>query len=156
MIRKNQMTLEERIQKILRDDGITYEVVSHEPVYTNPAMAEALQVSDAETVKSLVLVTKEGEMIVMVLPGDRRVDWKAVAYAAGSKKVSFAGPEIVRETVGCDVGCIPPFGHVSSMAIYMDKALIDTPYIYFNPGVHDKSYKIPGTALKSLCRPVFV
>lgn len=150
------MTLEERIQEILKESGIPYEVFSHEPVYTNPAMAENLGVSEAETVKSLVLATREGGMIVMVLPGDRRVDWKAVARAAGSKKVSFAKPDAVRESVGCDVGCVPPFGHFTDMGVYMDEVLVDTPYIYFNPGVHDKSYKIPGSALKTLCRPVYV
>jgi len=150
------MTLEERIQEILKQSGITYEVFAHGPVYTNPAMAENLGVSEAETVKSLVLATREGAMIVMVLPGNRRVDWKAVAGAAGSKKVSFAKPEAVRESVGCDVGCVPPFGHFSDLDVYMDKDLVDTPYIYFNPGVHDKSYKIPGAALEQLCRPVYV
>lgn len=150
------MTLEENIRQILSDKRIDYHVVAHEPVYTNPAMAEALQVRASETVKSLVLNTKEGRMIVMVLPGDCRVDWKQVAKAAGSKKVSFAKPENVRDKVGCDVGCVPPFGHLTPMDIYMDKALVEMPYIYFNPGVHDKSYKIPGEALKTLCHPVYV
>lgn len=150
------MTLEENIQQILSDKGIAYDVVAHEPVYTNPAMAEALQVSESQTVKSLVLNTREGDMIVMVLPGDRRVDWKQVAKAADSKKVSFAKPEVVKEKVGCDVGCVPPFGHFTAMAVYMDKALLEAPYIYFNPGVHDKSYKISGSDLEKLCRPVFV
>jgi len=150
------MTLEENIQQILSDQGIDYDVVGHEPVYTNPAMAEALQVTEAETVKSLVLNTREGDMIVMVLPGNRRVDWKQVAGAAGSKKVSFAKPEVVKDKVGCDVGCVPPFGHFTKMAVYMDKTLVETPYIYFNPGVHDKSYKIPGAALDTLCHPIYV
>lgn len=150
------MTLEENIQQILSDNRVDYDVVAHEPVYTNPAMAEALQVNESETVKSLVLNTKEGDMIVMVLPGDRRVDWKQVAKAAGSKKVSFAKPEDVKDKVGCDVGCVPPFGHLTPMAIYMDKALVEMPYIYFNPGVHDKSYKVSGEALNALCRPVYV
>jgi len=150
------MTLEENIQQILSDKGIEYDVVVHEPVYTNPAMAEALQVTESETVKSLVLNTKEGNMIVMVLPGNRRVDWKQVAKAAGSKKVSFAKPDAVKETAGCDVGCVPPFGHFTNMPVYMEKALVETDYIYFNPGVHDKSYKIPGSALEALCQPVYV
>ncbi|MBS3759412.1 MAG: YbaK/EbsC family protein [Desulfobacterales bacterium] len=150
------MTLEANIQQILSDNGVDYHVVAHEPVYTNPAMAEALQVNESETVKSLVLNTKEGDMIVMVLPGDRRVDWKRVARAAGSKKVSFAKPENVKDRVGCDVGCVPPFGHLTPMAVYMDQTLVETPYIYFNPGVHDKSYKISGKALKTLCHPVYV
>ncbi|MCF8037497.1 MAG: YbaK/EbsC family protein [Desulfobacteraceae bacterium] len=148
------MTLEENIVRMLEENGMVYERFAHEPVYTNPAMAEALGVAEGETVKSLVLATKEGEMIVMVLPGDRKVDWKRSAAAAGTKKVSFAKPEAVLEAVGCEVGCVPPFGH--GLAVYMDSELADKAQVYFNPGVHHKSLKISGSDLEAICQPTFV
>ena len=86
------MPVEANIVEILKKNKIPYEVVEHEPVYTNPAMAEALGVSEAETVKSLVLLTKEKQMVVLVLPGDKKVDWKKAAAGIGTKKVSFAKP----------------------------------------------------------------
>jgi len=150
------MTLEEKIIGILNDNKITYEIVDHEPVYTNPAMAEALNVSEGETVKSLVLKTKEKDMIVLVLPGDKKVDWKQAAAGAKTKKVSFAKPEAVSEAVGCEVGCVPPFGHFTTLPIYMDPDLIKKNYVYFNPGVHDKSYKIKAWDLKKLCSPTMI
>ena len=104
------MTLEENIIALMKKSKIAYEVYEHEPVFTNPAMAEALKVSEAETVKSLVLSTKEGQMIVVVLPGNKKVDWKKASAGAGTKKVSFAKPENVSQAVGCEVGCVPPLG----------------------------------------------
>lgn len=148
------MTLEENITKILEDGEVDYEIVEHEPVYTNPAMAETLGVEEAQTVKSLVLATKEGGMIVLVLAGDQKADWKKAAAAAGSKKVSFAKPEAVLETVGCEVGCVPPFGH--GLPVYMDRRLLEKDRVYFNPGVHHKSFKIRGADLKALCSPDFL
>ncbi len=68
------MTLEENIIQILKNNKITYELYEHEPVFTNPAMAEVLNVTEAETVKSLVLMTKEKELVVMVMPGDKKVN----------------------------------------------------------------------------------
>ena len=150
------MTLEEKIIGVLDDQKITYELVEHEPVYTNPAMAEALGVDESETVKSLVLNTKEGKMIVLVLPGNKKVNWKQAAAGAGTKKVSFAKPEEVSEAVGCEVGCVPPFGHISTLPIYMDPDLPKKEYVYFNPGVHNKSFKIKGWDLQKLCRPSFI
>ncbi len=117
------MTIEEKIIGLLDKQKISYEVVEHEPVYTNPAMAEALHVAESKTVKSLVLKTKEGQMIALVLPGNKKVDWKQAAAGAGTKKVSFAKPEEVSEKIGCEVGCVPPFGHFSSLPIYMDPDL---------------------------------
>ena len=41
------MTLVENIIEILKKNKISYEIFEHEPVFTNPAMAEALGVSEA-------------------------------------------------------------------------------------------------------------
>ena len=150
------MTLEENIIALMNEKKIAYEIYEHEPVYTNPAMAEALDVSEAETVKSLVLSTKEGRMFVLVLPGNKKVDWKQAAAGAGTKKVSFAKPENVSQAVGCEVGCVPPFGHLTVLDIYMDPDLTKKNFVYFNPGVHDKSFKIKAWDLKKLCNPAFI
>jgi Ala-tRNA(Pro) deacylase len=150
------MPVEANIISFLEKNKITYEVVEHEPVYTNPAMAEALGVSEAETVKSLVLLTKEKQMVVLVMPGDKKVDWKKAAAGIGTKKVSFAKPEEVLEKVGCEIGCVPPFGQLTPLPIYMDKDLTKKDYVYFNPGVHDKSFKIKAWDLKKMCKPTFV
>ena len=150
------MTLEEKIISALEEKKIGYEIVEHEPVYTNPAMAEALGVSEAETVKSLVLLTKEKEMVVLVLPGDKKVDWKKAAAGIGTKKVSFAKPEAVLEKVGCEVGCVPPFGQLSALPIYMDTELTKKEFVYFNPGKHDKSFKIKAWDLKKVSHPKLI
>jgi Ala-tRNA(Pro) deacylase len=150
------MPVEANIVSILKKAKITYEVVEHEPVYTNPAMAEALGVREAETVKSLVLLTKEKQMVVLVLPGDKKVDWKKAAAGIGTKKVSFAKPEAVLEKVGCEVGCVPPFGQLTQLPIFMDTELTRKDFVYFNPGRHDKSFKIKAWDLKKVSRPALI
>jgi len=146
------MTLEENIIQMLEKQDISYEIVKHEPVYTNPAMAEELGVSESETVKSLVLSTKEKKIVVFVMPGNKKVNWKAAAKTAGTKKVSFAKPEAVSDLVGCEVGCVPPFGHMTDLPIYLDGSLLHQKFVYFNPGVHDKSFKVTSRDLKKLCQ----
>jgi Ala-tRNA(Pro) deacylase len=148
--------VEEKIIGILKEHRIDYQVFEHEPVYTNPTMAAALQVSESETVKSLVLLTREKEMVVLVLPGDKKVDWKKAAAGIGTKKVAFAKPEEVHEKVGCEVGCVPPFGQLVPLPIYMDPDITKKEFVYFNPGVHHKSYKVKSWDLKKLCKPKMV
>ncbi|MBI5578136.1 MAG: YbaK/EbsC family protein [Deltaproteobacteria bacterium] len=145
--------VEEKIIGILKEQQIDYQVFEHEPVYTNPTMAAALGVSESETVKSLVLLTREKQMVVLVLPGDKKVDWKKAAAGIGTKKVSFAKPEEVLEKVGCEVGCVPPFGQWVPLPIYLDPDITQKEFVYFNPGVHHKSYKVRSRDLKKLCQP---
>ena len=62
------MPVEANITTLLEAGHIPYEVVEHEPVYTNPAMAQALGVGEAETVKfvnfnTVIQTIGRGEMI---------------------------------------------------------------------------------------------
>ncbi|MDX9820124.1 MAG: YbaK/EbsC family protein, partial [Desulfococcus multivorans] len=64
--------------------------------------------------------------------------------------------EEVAEKVGCEVGCVPPFGQMTALPIYMDAELTKKDYVYFNPGVHDKSFKIKAWDLKKVSNPKIV
>ncbi len=150
------MTLEEKIRIKMDEEKVSIECIEHEPVYTNPAMALALGVKESQTVKSLVLKTKEGRFIVLVLPGDKKVDWKILAGQLNTKKMEFAKPEEVLQRVGCEVGCVPPFGHLTDLPIYMDRELLKKDVVFFNPGVHDKSFKVKAWDLKKLCNPKMI
>jgi Ala-tRNA(Pro) deacylase len=150
------MTLEEKIRKKMEEEKVAVESIAHEPVYTNPAMASALGVKESQTVKSLVLKTKEGRFAVLVLPGDKKMDWKVLANQLNTKKVEFAKPEEVLQQVGCEVGCVPPFGHLTELPVYMDRDLMKKDLVYFNPGVHDKSFKVKAWDLRKLCNPKMI
>lgn len=150
------MSVDETILSILHEKSIPFEVCEHEPVYTNSTMAMVLKVKESQTVKSLVLKTKEGKLVVLVLPGDKKMDWKKVADVEKTKRIEFAKPEEVRRAVGCEVGCVPPFGHLATLSIYMDRELTKKDFVYFNPGVHHKSFKIKAWDLKRLCSPILI
>ncbi len=140
---------------ILRERGIEHQTVEHEPVYTNPDMAEKLGVSAGDTLKNLMLRSDKGETILLLLPGDTRFDGKRVATSVGAR-VSFAKPEQVLEIAGCEVGCVPPFGHLRPVRIFMDDALMEKDAVWFNPGVHHRSVRIKVEDLRELCRPVII
>ncbi len=94
------MSLEQKIIDILTANKVPYKAFEHEPVYTNPAMAEALKVAESQTVKSIVAETKEKKMIVIVLPGSERINWKLTASCADTKKISFAKLGILSQPGG--------------------------------------------------------
>jgi Ala-tRNA(Pro) deacylase len=55
--------------------------------------------------------------VLAVLPGDRRVDMKAIARTAGGRKGSFAQGSLAEELTGCVVGAIPPVAFNSSLKL---------------------------------------
>ncbi|MFH0965416.1 MAG: YbaK/EbsC family protein [Planctomycetota bacterium] len=143
-------SLEDRIRHVLAEHNVPFEAFEHPPVYTNPTMADALGVKPADTIKNICMVTKEGEAILVLVPGDARIDSKKIAAAAGTSRVSFADEKTVLEKVGCPIGCVPPFDHAQPLRVFMDRALLRKQFLYFNPGVHVKSFKIPAFHLRKL------
>jgi prolyl-tRNA editing enzyme YbaK/EbsC (Cys-tRNA(Pro) deacylase) len=97
-------------------------------------------------------MTLEEKIIGML--DEQKISYEIVEHEpVYTKKVSFAKPEEVSESVGCEVGCVPPFGHFSTLPIYLDPQLAKKDFVYFNPGVHDKSFKVKGWDLRKLCQP---
>jgi len=143
-------TVEETIMNLLRERQVPFEVIEHAPVYNNAAMAEAAKVPLGDTLKNIMLETTEGEIIVVVVPGDQRFDTKRLIAKAGTKRVVFAKPEKVLEFAGCAVGSVPPFGYAKPVRVFLDPAVLAKAAVYFNPGVHTKSVKVDPKRLKDL------
>lgn len=146
---------ETRISTILNESRIENETAEHDPVYTNPDMADKIGVPVGDTLQNLMLRSDKGETILLLLPGDKRFDGKTVAKSVGAR-VSFEKPERVLEIAGCEVGCVPPFGHLQPVRIFMDGDLLKKDAIWFNPGVHNKSVMISVDDLRELCNPIII
>ncbi len=65
-------------------------------------------------------------------------------------------PEAVKDAVGCEVGCVPPFGRSMLLPAYTDQELTKAEYAWFNLGGHHKSIRIRSWDLKKLCQPVAI
>lgn len=141
---------EAKIFQLLQERQVPHEVFEHAPVTTNAAMAAALGVGLDATVKNIMLETAEGEIILAVLPGDKRLDTKRLSAQVGSKRVSFAKPDKVEEIAGCAVGCAPPFGHRQPIRVFVESTLLAKGQVYFNPASHAKSVKLVAADLPKL------
>jgi Cys-tRNA(Pro)/Cys-tRNA(Cys) deacylase len=73
-------------------------------------------------------------VLVVVLPGDRRVDFKAVARVAGCAKVRFASPERALQETGYPPGGTPPLGYPGPLRVIVDEAVLQYPEGYGGGG----------------------
>lgn len=104
------------------------------PMTTAAAAAHELGIPVASIFKSLVLTTDADEVLVVVLPGDRRVDFKAVARAAGCRKAAFASTERALEATGYPPGGTPPLGYPRPLRVFVDEAVLQYPEGYGGGG----------------------
>jgi Ala-tRNA(Pro) deacylase len=142
VLREILVSVFENILEALNGAGVEYELFEHKPVYTCEAAAKAVPLKPGEVgLKSMSLKAKN-KLILVILPGEKRVDYKKIQALEGTSEVSMAKPEEVLAATGCAVGCVTPFGHLQAVKTYFDRKLLDYESVCFNPGRHDRTIKM--------------
>ncbi len=128
----------DRVEALLKQRGIAFQVLRHEPVYTSEEAARVRGTPLASGAKALICKGDE-DFVMFVVPADRKLDSRAVRRAKGWRKLRFATREEVRELTGLAPGSIPPFGSLFSLPTLCDERLGDSDVINFNAGDHSIS-----------------
>ena len=128
-------TVFNRVESFLKQHGITFQVLRHEPVYTSEEAARVRGTPLVSGAKALIVKGEEG-FVMFVVPADRKLDSHAVRRAKGWKKMRFATREEVLELTGLTPGSIPPFGSLFGLPTHCDERLSQNEIINFNAGDH--------------------
>lgn len=117
-----------RLISAAQDLGLGIDVrVFPEGTKTAPDAAAAVGCPVAAIVKSLVFVIEHhdgtSEPVLVLMPGDRRLDTNRLAEVAEARACRRATLDEVREATGYAAGGTPPFGHASHVEVYADSGL---------------------------------
>jgi Cys-tRNA(Pro) deacylase len=113
----------QRVSEAARQSGLKIEIKEFEATTrTAEDAARAIGCTVAQIVKSLLFVV-DGQPVITLVSGPNRLDEKKLAAlrGVGKKKVKRANADIVREATGFAIGGVPPFGHQTSLATYIDQ-----------------------------------
>ena len=128
----------ERLEQWLRDAGVPFHVIEHDPVRTSEEAARVRGTRLEEGAKALV-VRAEDRHVHCVLPASVRADNAALRQILGTRKLRFATPEELQELTGCAPGAVPPFGNLFGLPVLVDEQLTTTERIAFNAGSNSVS-----------------
>jgi Cys-tRNA(Pro) deacylase len=103
--------------------GLRKEIHSFEDsTHNSEAAAQTLGVQVGQIAKTILLLVDDSPVVV-VISGDRRVDFKKVKALRGGKKVRLGGPEDVAVRTGFDVGAVSPVALPAGIPVYQDLSL---------------------------------
>jgi len=94
-----------------------------ESTRTAAEAAAAIGVELGQIVKSLVFTVDDRPVLALV-SGDRQLDERKLAAAAGGAKASRPDADTVRVVTGFPVGGVPPFGHAIPLPVFIDDGLL--------------------------------
>ena len=118
--------------------------------------SDALGVPEHQVVKTLIMENEKGEPLVVLMHGDRKVSTKALARAAGMKRIAPCKPEAAQRHSGYLIGGTSPFGTRKPMPVYLERSVLALPRIYINGGRRGYLLGMDSAELVRLLSPVLV
>ncbi len=99
--------------------------------------AAAIGCDVGQIVKSLIFAV-DGDVVLACVSGSNQLDETKLAAAAGGTRCSRVDADIVREATGFPIGGVPPFGHTSALATFVDPDLLQYDVVWAAAGTwHD-------------------
>lgn len=135
----------ERVTAALRAAGVEAEIREFlHGTRTAADAAAAIGTTVAQIVKSLVFMA-DGRPVLVLASGANRVDPVKLALASGAHAVRRASADEVRVATGFAIGGVPPVGHASPLAVYLDRDLLGHDIVYAAAGTPTAIFAIaPG------------
>lgn len=116
-------------------------VIKSETIHTVDA-ANVTGIELHKVTKNLVSITDTGEYILLIVPGDSKVNLKKVAKILGVKKVRLVPFSDAENISGYPPGGTPSIGHKTQMRAIIEKKLMDFETVYCGGGSRDKLLEI--------------
>lgn len=132
------MASDARLRKFLEQNQVWHRFIPKlETVHTADA-AKAAGVDLHRVTKNLVSETDRGEHVVLIIPGDRKVNLKAAAKALNVRRVHLVAFAEAEGISGYPPGGTPSVGHKNKMRTVIDRSLLKYDTVYCGGGSRGK------------------
>jgi prolyl-tRNA editing enzyme YbaK/EbsC (Cys-tRNA(Pro) deacylase) len=139
MMKMNPLLTPNDIQRYMDKNRIAGEILRLDvPTPTVNDAAIAVGTQPRQIVKSILFLV-ETQPVLAVACGNDRIDQRIIAgiYGTGRKSVKLAGPKIVLDVSGYEVGAMPPFAHRERIPTLLDKRVLEQPVVYAGGGAEN-------------------
>ena len=117
--------------ELLKKAQVPHEVLSyhHDPKAASYGLeaVEKLGLAPETVFKTLLAASEKQELLVAIVPVAGTLDLKALAQAAGVKKLEMAKPDQAQRSTGYLVGGISPLGQKKRLRTFIDKSAAELP-----------------------------
>jgi Ala-tRNA(Pro) deacylase len=149
------MAVNDRLKGYLDQERASYETLPHREVFTAHELAAESHMAECQVAKVLAIREEGNGYLMVVLPAACRLDLNALKGAAGRHRLSLVQEdEMGRLFPDCEIGAMPPFGHLYGMPVYVDDCFPRAQAIVFQAGNHHEVVRMPYAEYARLVKPV--
>jgi Cys-tRNA(Pro) deacylase len=126
---------------------LRYDVVRYGRVSSIEEAASARSVPVSAVVKSIVVRRGDDDYVLVLVPGDRVLDWPKLRGLLGVSRLSLPDPEEAKAATGYERGTITPFGMSRSWPVIADAVVADFDLASIGGGSHGVAINVTGADL---------
>ncbi len=142
-----------KLKEFLDNNNVPYITITHSQAFTAQQVAASAHIPGKEMIKT-VMVNINGKMAMAVLPASYHVDFNVLKEITGQQNVRLASESEFKDMFpDCEVGAMPPFGHLYGMEVYAAVSLTDDEEIAFNAGTHTEVIRMDYKDFERLAKP---
>ena len=138
----------------LNSNKVDFQVMEHDPAFSAHDVAVATHVPEGEMAKAIV-VRIDDHLWMAVLRSDQRINQQMIRRVFGARNVHLAHEEDLDVLFpDCQLGAMPPFGHLYGLPVMVEERLAEDDEIVFNACSHTRSVKMKFKDFRRLAKPV--
>jgi Ala-tRNA(Pro) deacylase len=147
----------DRLVALLSEAKATFRVIEHEAEGRSEKISVIRGNRPGQAAKAMVLDVRGGgggrRNVLAILPGNRKLDFAAVAKLFEARKCGFASPGSAEALTGCAMGAVPPFSLHPELSVVVDEDLLANETLFFNAGRLDRSMELDTKDWLAVARP---
>ena len=153
------LDIHDRIMALLAAGGAAYRTLDHEPEGRTDLASRIRGHVLSQAAKAMVVAVRSRDaerrrFVLAVVPGDRRVNFDAIARVYRGRAASLASTHEAANLTGCTMGAVPPFSFDPQLTLMADVNLMAEQQIVFNAGRLDRSIFLSSEDYLRLANPV--
>lgn len=141
--------------------GIDHRLVEYEPGTGIEEAAERRGIAVERILKTMVVRVADGRYVLVMVPGDRLIDWKALRGLLGERRLSLADEAEAFDATGYRRGTITPFGAAGEWPVVIEASVAGSGEVSIGTGtegiaVHldaDDLIDVTGARVEPISRP---
>lgn len=146
----------DKLKDYLDENSIKYTSIIHSPAFTTQEVAESAHISGKQVAKT-VMIKKQGELAMVVLPANMHVHFIALQQELGDDSIELATEEEFQKRFqDCELGMMPPFGNLYGMDVYVVKELSKDQQIAFNAGTYSELIQMSFSDFSKMVNPTMI
>jgi Cys-tRNA(Pro)/Cys-tRNA(Cys) deacylase len=141
--------------------GVEHRFVEYVPGRGIEEAAERRGIAIERILKTMVVRVADGRYVLVMVPGDRLIDWKSLRTLLGERRLSLAGEDEAYEATGFRRGTITPFGATGGWPLVIEASVAGAGEVSIGTGaegiaVHldaDDLIAVTGGQVAAISRP---